>query len=108
MVWAITQESIVPKTKMSLDLRKKITDVHKAGDVYTKLWQHFQGSRAEARSITKKFKESHIVKKKPGKGKKSGKNTMRCVYRPQKNCQDTSERLLKVGNCRILLQKRHF
>lgn len=34
MVWAITQESIVPKTKMSLDLRKKITDVHKAGDVY--------------------------------------------------------------------------
>lgn len=76
---------------MSLDLRKKITDVHKAGDVYTKLSQHFQGSRAEARSITKKFKESHIVKKKPGKGKKSGKNTMKCVYTPQKNCQDTSE-----------------
>jgi len=60
----------MPKTKeFSSDLRKRIVDAHKAGEGYTKLSQLFQVSRSGVRSIIKKFKESHTVQNKSGRGR---------------------------------------
>ena len=60
----------MPKAKeISLDLRKRIIDAHKAGDGYTKLSKRFQVSRTGVRSI-RKFKEIHTVQNKTGRGRK--------------------------------------
>ena len=56
--------------EISLDLRKRIIDAHKAGEGYTKLSKHFQVSRTGVRSIIQKFKDSHTVQNKPGRGRK--------------------------------------
>lgn len=59
-VWAVTRESISPKTKeIRLDLRNRIVDAHKAGDRHTKLSERFQVSRTGVRSIVKKFKDEY-------------------------------------------------
>lgn len=61
----------MPKTKgISFDLRKGIVNAHRGGDGYTKFSLHFQVSSTGVRSIIRKFKDSHTVKKKPGKRKK--------------------------------------
>lgn len=51
-------------------LENKITNAHKAGEGYSKLFKHFQVSRTGVRSITQKFKDNHTVQNKPGRGKK--------------------------------------
>lgn len=59
-VWAVTRESISPKTKeIRLDLRNRIVDAHKAGDRHTKLSERFQVSRTGVKSIVKKFKDEY-------------------------------------------------
>ena len=61
----------MPKTnEFSSDLKKRIVDAHKAGEGYTKISQRFQVSRSGVRSIIKKFKESHRVQNKSGRGGK--------------------------------------
>lgn len=54
--------------KISLDLRKRITDAHKAGNGFTK-YTAFQVSRTGVKSVIKKFKESPTVQNRPGRGR---------------------------------------
>ena len=77
-----TWESIMPKPKeISVDLRKRIVDAHKAGEGYTKLSQRFQVSRTGVRSIIKKLKESHTVQTGRGRKRKFSKTLERKLVR---------------------------
>lgn len=61
----------MPKTKeISLDLRKRIIDAHKAGEGYTKLSKRFKVSRTGVRGIIQRYKDSHTLQNKPGRGRK--------------------------------------
>ena len=80
----------MPTTKeISLDLRKRIVDAHKAGEGYTKLSQRFQVSRTGVRSIIKEFKESHTVQDKPGRGRK--RKISKTLARERKLVRDVSK-----------------
>ena len=59
------------KTKeISLDLRKKVVDAHLKGDGYTTISKRFTVSRTAVRCIIAKYKETHSVQNKPGRGRK--------------------------------------
>lgn len=61
----------MPKLKeISLDLRKRIVNAHKAGEGYTSISKRFQVSRTGVRGIIQKFKETNTVQNKTGRGRK--------------------------------------
>ena len=57
--------------EFSLDLRKRIFNVHCKGEGYTKLSKRFQVSRTAVRGIIKKFKESSVIQNLSGRGRKA-------------------------------------
>ena len=67
----MTPEAIMVKAKeISLDLRQRIVNAHKAGNGYTSISKQFQASRTGVRSIIKKLKDINTVQNKTGRGRK--------------------------------------
>lgn len=59
------------KTKeISIDLRRKVVNAHKAGEGYTSISKRFQVSRTAVRGIIKKSEENNTVLNLPGRGRK--------------------------------------
>jgi len=67
----MTPEAIMVKAKeISLDLRQRIVNAHKAGNGYTSISKQFQVSRTGVRNIIKKLKDINTVQNKTGRGRK--------------------------------------
>ncbi|KAI4831060.1 hypothetical protein KUCAC02_002661 [Chaenocephalus aceratus] len=61
----------MPKSKeISLELRKKTVEAHDKGEGYTAISKCFTVSRTAGRCIIAKYKETHSVRNKPGRGRK--------------------------------------